>query len=315
MTRIPAWLSAAILVVVTALGATYLVVGVLGATPGPRLHAVVDMRETGGLRAGSDVVYRGVNIGRVDDIWSVPGGVRLRLSYDADHRIPAALSLRVENLSALGEPVFAFLPESQEGPWLEDYARLSASVAVPASVPELLESTSQLLDQTDSAALARLTDSFTQSLAGLEAATPVIGHAADLLLITLIRHQPSLEAALRNLNRIMSDVDWVKPVMISAPPQLDAFGATLGESYEYLFDGSALLRGDEVLSSWRAEEAQLVEFLQRFSPEVGALGVALRPVSAAVGPALGMVDFATFLDQVLATLPGDRLRLILTAPR
>lgn len=315
MTRIPAWLSGLVLTVVTALGGGYLAVGVLGHDPAVRRNtAEVRMAHAAGLRTGSEVVYRGVDIGAVRFVRSVRDGVLVGIEYDAAYRIPEDSALAVENLSALGEPVFAFLPGAGTGRYLADGARLAGTVAAPTAVPELLAGTSTLLDQVDSAAVGRLVETFAVAVDGAGAVTPALARAADLLAATLAGHQPALETVLRDLMRLMPELGWVKPVLTAAPPQLDKFGATLGVSYEYLFEGSVLLRGEEVLGSWRAEEAQLVDFLRRFAPELGALGVALRPLTTAVGPTLGAVDLATLLDHTLASLPGDRLRLTLTPP-
>ncbi|MET7769493.1 MlaD family protein [Nocardia sp. NPDC005366] len=316
MTRIPAWLSGAALLAVMLLGSWYLTVGVLDADPiGRRRHAVVDLSAASGLRPGSDVVYRGVNIGNVEEIHSVAGGVRMRISYDATYKIPVAGSMRVENLSALGEPVFAFLPDSPGGPWLDDNAHLTESVKLPSSVPQLLATTSGLLEQTDTEALARLIETFTQTVTGLESVMPTVGIGAELLLATLLRHQQSLETALNNTMRIMTDVGWMKPTMTAAPAQMDEFGRTLGIAYQYLYEGSAALRGNEILGSWHEQEAALVDYLQRISPEIGAIGAALRPVTMAAGPMVGLIDLARLLENLLAALPGDSVRFTVTTPR
>lgn len=316
MTRIPAGVSGLVLVVVLVLGTGYLVGGVLDIEPfDRRTTVVIEMAGTGGLRPGSEVVYRGVPIGAVDRVDATAGGVRVTLSYTADHRIPQGSAMKVENLSALGEPVFAFLPAAETGPALRDGAYLAAApVEIPASVQDLMRSGSRLLDQADPAVLARLVGGYADAVAGAREVTPAIARAADLLAATLLRYRPALGETLTNLNRIMSDIDWVRPTLLAAPPQLTGFGETLGVSYEYLFEGSALLRGEEIMGSWRAEEAQLVDFLRRLSPELGALGVALRPVSTSVGPLLGAVDTATLLEYALAALPGDRVRIELSPP-
>lgn len=315
MTRIPAWLSGVILSVVLILGSGYLVVGVLNVDPFQgRRSLVLDTAETGGLRAGSEVVYRGVDIGRVDAVEAVPGGVRISLSYDAGYHVPRDSAMRVENLSALGEPVFAFLPTGVGEAFGDDAYLANAEVEVPLSVPELMRTSAALLDQADPAVLARLVQGYADTVAGAGELAPAIGRAADLLAATLLRYRPEIAETLVNLHRIMPDTDWVGPTLLAAPPQLDAFGDTLGVSYEYLFEGSALLRGKEIMGSWREEEDRLVDFLRRLSPELGALGVALRPVSSAVGPLLGEIDTATLLDYALGALPGDRLRVELSPP-
>ncbi|WP_277371612.1 MlaD family protein [Rhodococcus rhodochrous] len=316
MTRIPAWMSALALALVMILGTWYLVVGVLQIDPTQRrAHAVVDMRDAAGLRTGSSVVYRGVNIGRVDGMQNLDGFVRMNISYEAEHRIPVDSTMRVENLSSLGEPVFSFLPASTQRPYLEDGAHLTEIVELPTSVPDLLATTSELLEQTDAESLNELVATFTESVAGLEETMPAAGRGAQLLLSTLTRHEGSLETVLSDLMWMMGDVDWVRPAMVAAPPMLDQFGETLGVSYEYLFEGSSVLKGEEILGSWREEEIELADFLRRFAPELGAIGVALRPVTQAAGSVVGRMDLGTLLEQAIATMPGDSVRFTVNVPR
>lgn len=316
MTRIPLWASSLALLLVTVLGSAYLALSVLDLDPTtPRTHARVDLRDAGGLRAGSEVVYRGVAIGQVDSVDGVPGAVRLSVSYDARHRIPVGSRMRVENLSTLGEPVFSLLPETTGGPFIEDGALLSEQVELPVSVPELLASTSELLDQTDAEAVRGLVTTLAQTVDGLEASMPRAQRGAELLLLTLTRHEGSLERVLRDFATVMGDVDWVRPTLTAAPPMLDRFGETLGVSYDYLFQGSEVLRGDEILGSWRDEQAQLYRVLGTLTPEVGAIGTALRPVTRAVGPSVATIDIATLLENAIATMPDDAVRFTVTMPR
>lgn len=315
MTRIPAWLSGLTLAIVMVVGVAYLMFNVLQADPRAEHNTIdVELPESGGLRPGSEVVYRGANIGTVERLDGIPGGVRARISYDAKYQIPESSEMKVENLSALGEPVLAFMPDSTIGPWFGDGAHVNRPVIVPASVPTLLAAQSKLLQQADPVVVARMVDTFETSLAGLDSAIPTIGRGAELLLATLLRHEPSLDAALRNLMRAMADSDWIEPVLAAAPPQLDAFGKTLGDSYKYLFLGSQALRGKEVLGSWHEEEDALVAYLQKASPEIGAIGVALRPVTSSVGPLFGLIDFGDLLEKAIQTLPGDSVRVAVRMP-
>lgn len=316
MSRIPSWASAMALVLTTVLGVGYLVVGVLAVDP-TRTHTsiTVDLTDSSGLTAGSDVVYRGVNIGQVDEVTGRPGGVQVRLTYDADYRIPVETDLKVEQLSSLGEPVFVFMPNSDTGPFLENDAHLTQTVEVPTSVAQLLGDSSEMLEQVEPERVTRLIDTFSQSVTGVESTvTPAVRRGADLLLMTLTSRQGHLDALTDHMTDILSKTDELKQAMVSAPPQLDKFGESLGVSYEYLFFASRKLRGREVMGSWREEQQQLVEVLEKLSPDLLALGGALRPITQASGPLVGMIDLADLLDHAIHSLPGDRLRVTLTAP-
>ncbi|MCR8898641.1 MlaD family protein [Gordonia sp. GONU] len=316
MSRIPGWLSAGALIMTTVLGVGYLLIGVLAVDPiEKRTSITVDLTDSSGLKSGSDVVYRGVNIGTVDEVTGRTGGVRVALTYAADQRVPVATDLKIEQLSSLGEPVFAFMPNTDSGPWLEDGAHLTQTVEVPTSVAQLLGDTSAMLEQVEPERVTSLLDTLSQSVTGVESAvTPAVRRGADLLLMTLTSRQGHLDALTDHMTEILSKTDELKPAMMAAPPQLDAFGESLGVSYEYLFFASRKLRGSEVMGSWRDEQKQLVEVLEKLSPDLLALGGILRPISKATGPLVGMIDLADLLDHAIHSLPGDRLRVTLTAP-
>ncbi|MFE0748953.1 MlaD family protein [Gordonia sp. NPDC058843] len=316
MSRIPSWASIMALLLTTVLGVGYLMVGVLAADPTRTYTSLtVDLTDSAGLRAGSDVVYRGVNIGQVDEVTGRPGGVRIRLSYWADQLVPVETDLEVEQLSALGEPVFAFLPATDTGPFIADGAHLTQVVDIPTSVAQLLGDASSMLEQVEPERVTRLIDTFSQSVTGVQSeVTPAVRRGADLLLLTLTSRQGHLDALTDHMTDILSKTDELKQAMISAPPQLDEFGESLGVSYEYLFLASRELRGREVMGSWRDEQQELVAVLEKLSPDLRALGGILRPITQASGPLVGMIDIADLLDRALHSLPGDRVRIELTAP-
>ncbi|KAF0968906.1 MlaD family protein [Gordonia amicalis] len=233
MSRIPGWLSAGALIMTTVLGVGYLLIGVLAVDPiEKRTSITVDLTDSSGLKSGSDVVYRGVNIGTVDEVTGRTGGVRVALTYAADQRVPVATDLKIEQLSSLGEPVFAFMPNTDSGPWLEDGAHLTQTVEVPTSVAQLLGDTSAMLEQVEPERVTSLLDTLSQSVTGVESAvTPAVRRGADLLLMTLPSRQGHLDALIDHMTEILSKTDELKPAMMAAPPQLDAFGESLGVSF------------------------------------------------------------------------------------
>ncbi|WP_244970947.1 MlaD family protein [Gordonia jinghuaiqii] len=83
------------------LGVGYLVIGVLAVDP-IRKHTsiTVDLADSSGLTSGSDVVYRGVNIGRVEGVTGRAGGVRVRQSRS----VVAHLDLATEAPRRPGRP-------------------------------------------------------------------------------------------------------------------------------------------------------------------------------------------------------------------
>ncbi len=250
------------LIMTTVLGVGYLLIGgVLAVDPiEKRTSITVDLTDSSGLKSGSDVVYRGVNIGTVDEVTGrTGGGVRVALTYAADQRVPVATDLKIEQLSSLGEPVFAFMPNTDSGPWLEDGAHLTQTVEVPTSVAQLLGDTSAMLEQVEPERVTSLLDTLSQSVTGVESAVtpPAVRRGADLLLMTLPSRQGASRCADRSHDRDPLQDRRTEAGDDAAPPQLDAFGESLGVSYEYLFFASRKLRGSEVMGvlARRAEAA------------------------------------------------------------
>ncbi|MGA5195751.1 MCE family protein [Streptomyces exfoliatus] len=106
----------------------------------------VHLARTGGLFTHSDVTYRGVSVGRVGDIGLTADGVvaELRIKKSAP-RIPADARAVVAGLSAVGEQYIDLRPESDDGPFLTDGARVEQSdTQVPAPVTDVLASMNEL---------------------------------------------------------------------------------------------------------------------------------------------------------------------------
>ncbi|WP_067889383.1 MlaD family protein [Nocardia vaccinii] len=316
MKRLAPWLSALALVLVLVAGTGYLMLGVLQRHPFTATTTVtVDMPDSGGLRTDSTVVYRGVNIGTVDAITSIDGGVAVRLTFQARYRIPAASTMKVEDLSAIGEPVFEFIPNSTTGPYLHHGQHLHGTrVQIPASAPQMLAATSQLIDQLDPATLQSLVNTLTRAVTGLQGATPLIGAATTEITATLTSRQQDLKRTVQNFMTMINDAGWLGPALAGVPGPFTDFGAIVQEVFAKFFDMSAQFDGDKVINTYFPELDELIRLLQHLAPPIGTIAQALRPVSRATAPLLNRLDFAALLDRALQALPGDRLRIDLTVP-
>src|SRR5690606_40564222 len=92
------------------------------------------------------------------------------------------------------------------------------AVELPTAVPALLATTSGLLDQIDPESVRKLTDALAASVEGLDTTVPAARRGAELLLTTLSRHEGSLEVILRELVKVMGDVEWARATLTEAPP-------------------------------------------------------------------------------------------------
>jgi phospholipid/cholesterol/gamma-HCH transport system substrate-binding protein len=317
MKGIPAWLSGVALVAVLTLGGSYIFLSVLQVNPAvEKNHVIVEMPESGGLRPGSEVVYRGLNIGTIESIGNIDAGVRVRLTYQAKYRIPLGSPIKVENLSALGEPILEFNPTTSDGPFLADgMTAIGSAVALPISVPQLLASISGLLDQLPPDTMRSLVATLKASVEGLDTAMPTIGRGAALLAATLVSHRPDLESNLRNAMIMFGNAEWLGPGLDRAAAPTVDYGTQLGQIVSRAFSLSVETQGRQMMDAWLPTFHKLTEILGLLGPDLGAISEALRPMSRATGPLLGSIDFGDLLAQALSALPGDRVRVAVEIPR
>ncbi|KQY59698.1 hypothetical protein ASD11_09145 [Aeromicrobium sp. Root495] len=139
------------LIAVLVLISVHLYTSVLGGSVGSRPHQVtVQMKQTGGLFAGSNVTYRGVKIGRVERIDQVADGVEARLSIEPSTDVPASAAAVVRTLSPAGEQFLDLQPSTQKGPFLGDGSTITrARTSSPTTVAETVRSVDRLMSDID----------------------------------------------------------------------------------------------------------------------------------------------------------------------
>jgi phospholipid/cholesterol/gamma-HCH transport system substrate-binding protein len=75
-----------------------------------RYYVTTQVADAGGIRKRDPVQLNGVNIGRVDDLRLIPGGVELRLELQGEFDVPADSRVQLVAQGLLGEKVAQILP-------------------------------------------------------------------------------------------------------------------------------------------------------------------------------------------------------------
>jgi len=83
-----------------------------------RYTVTVQLPQAGGIYATGNVTYRGVEVGKVNDIRLTDTGTEALLSLDSNFSIPADVTAEVHSVSAVGEQYVALVPRSGNGPAL-----------------------------------------------------------------------------------------------------------------------------------------------------------------------------------------------------
>ncbi|MET0999518.1 MAG: MlaD family protein, partial [Marmoricola sp.] len=134
--------------------------------------------QSGGIFSGAEVTYRGVGIGRVEEMKLTEDGVDVLLSIDkSSEKIPADSVALVGNKSAVGEQYVELQPKTDKGPYLKENSEIKTSdTRTPVSTVEILTNLSNLVRSVPQADLRTVV---AESGAAFKDTGPDIGQIID----------------------------------------------------------------------------------------------------------------------------------------
>lgn len=291
-----------LLAVVAALA---LLAGLAGCATGDdgRIQATAVFDDVADLANGAPVQMSDVRIGEVTAIdLTDDHQVRVRVAFDEDVAVPAAVQARLRRTSALGEKFVELRPLTREedAPRLEDGATIDQAVVVP-DVEDLVASGTELFTSISASQLAVIIE---------ESANSVEGRAPDLALL-LQRLETVTGGYADRTATITQLIDDIGQLASDVSPSADEHAealANLAESTEVLDQASAdLLATIESLTNLANTGADILQtHFDRIDLGLRALRSATRAV-ASEQAALGRV--LLFLPQhntrVPSILQGD----------
>ena len=147
-------------VVITAYAVYY--IGSLGVRTGPpddRVTVSMQLPDLNGLVVDSNVLLRGVPVGKVTGIDTSIRSATVHFYIDGQYPVPVDSEVRLENLSALGETYLGLMPRTDQGPVFHDGQQVAArDVKQPASISEFAATVVRVLNQMDPVQVGRLVD-------------------------------------------------------------------------------------------------------------------------------------------------------------
>jgi phospholipid/cholesterol/gamma-HCH transport system substrate-binding protein len=129
-------------VLISALGIVYASANYLGLVDrllGRGYSVTAVLSTTGGLYEGSQVTYRGVQVGKVHSMHPENDQVAVRLDLEDDAKVPQHSPIFVHNGSAVGEQYLDFEPSSDDGPYLGEGDTIKGNAdSIPVDEGDLL---------------------------------------------------------------------------------------------------------------------------------------------------------------------------------
>ena len=93
--------------------------------PSDRTNLSMNVPDTNGLVVGSNVLLRGVPVGKVTGASASIQAATVDFYVEGQYRIPVDTEVRLENLSALGESYVGLVPHGDGGQVLQNGQRIS----------------------------------------------------------------------------------------------------------------------------------------------------------------------------------------------
>ncbi|HEY6737634.1 MAG TPA: MlaD family protein [Actinopolymorphaceae bacterium] len=141
-------LQLAVFLVLTLVGISIAAVTYVGVDLDDERYVVrADFADAAGIFDNAVVTYRGVTVGRVEDLRPTRTGVEVALRMDADAKVPADTDAVIANRSAVGEQYVDLRPRRAGAPYLADGSTIPRSrTSVPVSTTTLLYDLDRLVD-------------------------------------------------------------------------------------------------------------------------------------------------------------------------
>ncbi|CDO30833.1 MlaD family protein [Mycolicibacterium porcinum] len=284
-------------------------VGSLGIRVNPpenRIALSMDVPDINSLELDSNVLLRGIPIGKVTQIEADTSHATIHFYVDNRHKIPVDSVVRLENLSALGESYLEVEPQSTGGPTYTDGQRIATeTIRQPASISELGTSVVRVLNQMNPAQLSNVLNEADKALPDPYAVLPNLERASLLLRNTTQDLNGRGMAVLDNSQSLLENAGFVGPALANAAPPLRDLGPAIQTLWN---NGTAIgLRTDTPGNVWIF--GRFLQRIQKLLDDRGSdIRVLTEPLTAninAIAASLTTINTSEVLANLLRVVPAD----------
>jgi phospholipid/cholesterol/gamma-HCH transport system substrate-binding protein len=279
--------------------------GVRVRPPSDRTNLSMTVADINGIVVDSNVLLRGVPVGKVSHIASSVGEATIDFYVDGRFPIPADCDVRLDNLSALGETYIGLFPRRQGGPMLHDGQHIATElVEQPPSITELAASVTRLLNQLDPDAIERVISEVDTALPDPNSVLPNLAHASELLRNTAADMHGQGRVLLSNFETLLQNAGWVGPVLASTAPKLSDSADKASKVLQGFSVGALEIKPDG-MKKFGFFLDRVKKLLDANGGDLKVLGEAFRPRVRAIAGALLNFDPSQILANILDTVPED----------
>jgi phospholipid/cholesterol/gamma-HCH transport system substrate-binding protein len=227
-------------------------------------RVVAHFEDSGGIFAGAGVSYRGVTVGQVKELEVTEEGVDVILSIDDDsERIPLDTNALVANRSAVGEQYVDLLPNTDEGPYLDEDSEIPVeNTDTPIPTMQLLVDLDKMVNSVDKRDLRTVVSEMGKAFNGT-------GESLEQIIDT---SNSFIETANDNLavtTSLINKSNTVLQTQLDGSSQIRSFARDLALLSDTLVASDADLR--RVIDNGSATANQMRRFLEDHGVDLGEL--------------------------------------------
>lgn len=279
--------------------------GVRTGPPANRTNLSMAVPDIKGIVVGSNVLLRGVAIGKVTGVKPAVKDATIEFYIEGDHRIPVDSEVRLDNLSALGEAFVGLMPRKSDGPMLRDGQRIDVeSIKVPPSISQLATGVVRVLNQLDPNELKRILGEADAALPATAQVLPNLVRSSTLLRGQVTGLQGRGQVVVDNFQTLLQNAGWVGPKLAESVAPVRYAGLGVAGTYQGMMH-TIHWNNPRDMQLFGDFLQRVQNFLDSRGPDLRVITEALMPHFKGIGGALMNFDSAQILSNVLKHIPED----------
>lgn len=280
--------------------------GVRLGPPDVRTNVALQVPDINGLVVDSNVLLRGVPVGKVTSIDNAATGATVHFYIDKPYVVPVDCEVRLENLSALGESYIGLMPRSTKGPAFRDGQQVATTdVVLPTSISELAGTVVRVLNQIDPEQLTALIDQVGLAIPDDKSVIPTLARASALLRDTVRGMDGRGAEVLSNTQLLLQNADFVGPALAKISPDLVAAAPQLYGLYWASLNAAEKGGIPESARNVGRFAGRIQKFLDERAPDLKVFGEAFAPNVKAIAAAAMNFDTSQILTNLLDAVPEN----------